>query len=653
MRAFRVLTTIAILLLMTGVVKADGSGSWDLVNLNFNTDNRFMSGSAYGDKMVIAFGMEKDQQGSTAPVLKRSMNSGESLTAVSPVNYGGMLFLYTDMQMLSEDVGIAVGMEVGMSASGYTAGPIWKISSKGGVVDQQVAVMGEFPVCERVYCININKCWVSCEKGLMLRTDNFNDPDSSKVIWHKSNLPVTDLNSPGPVFFLNDQVGFVAMGASNTENESTTVLTKGTIFKTTNGGQNWTAISEGRKETYSAMWWLDDQNGFIGSTNGWEYYLLRTTDGGANWNGVNVESKGNLAHVGAIQFLNQNVGWIVASYGTVQQTDQNAAYFYRTEDGGNNWTTFTPMNDTGSPLAGQIWDMVMINEHLGYGFGEFQSIVKFSDGTDPVEDGDTDPVDGDSVVDGDGTEPDGDVDTGPVYDGMPGEPCPVMDDASTWDIPRCNIEHGSDLCLWKDDVDPYCTSFCEVDNDCKKFGPDACCKPVSFEGKSAADSGKRVCFLTNTFCADYSGMWKGYNGALPGEACKTDGFEDNPQRDENYGGEFCIDEQRGGDTFVSSFCTTDEDCASGFQTEYCCNGEYGEQKYCRYSNNCDPDWDPSIDGDFSLDGDVAEDGDVPDITDGDDGGSDQEGSSGCSGVAGSSAMLFALSMLAIVRRRRD
>lgn len=649
MKVSRMLAMFSTMLLLAGVLYADTTGKWQLISLNFNSGNTFFTGGAVGENIVVAGGMEKDPSGSnTTAVFKKSSNGGQSFANILPQGY--MMVLFTDVDMVSEDFGLAIGNIL----VGSQEGPIWKITNKGNSMEALVPIFGEFHTCEHVFCLNESKCWVSCNDGVILRTD------SGAEVWAKSTLPTTDFNSPGPIHFINDQVGFVAMGATD---DNDRVLTKGQIFKTTNGGASWTAITDAKKATYYALWFLDANTGFVAEYDGSTANVYKTTDGGGIWNTINIEKKGTMVYVGGIEFMDQNNGWMTASYGTTDNAGQNSAYFYRTYDGGDTWTTFVPVGTDGvSAIAGQAWDMDVINEHLAYSFGEYQAVVKYTDGVDPIEDGDTDPADGDgTITDGDSEE---DVDTGPIYNGKAGEPCPVMDDATTWDIPRCNIEYGSDLCLWQDEVDPFCTSFCEVDEDCKKFGADACCKPIDFEGVTVSEANasddddlkvKRACFLTNTFCADYSGMWYGYNGALPGEACHAPGFEEFPKKDPNYGGDFCIDEQRGGDTFVSSYCTEDDDCAGGFMTEYCCDGEAGDKNYCRYEKNCDPNWDPSIDGDFAIDGDNTTDGDVV-ITDGDttvdgDTGSNEDGGSGCASTTTPSAIMLAFTMLGVLRRR--
>ncbi len=73
--------------------------------------------------------------------------------------------------------------------------------------------------------------------------------------------------------FIDNQVGFLSFTSGNPMVEG--------LFKTLDGGDNWTEISPpGYSSFYGAVYFLDDQLGYLSV----EGDLLETTDGGQNWN---------------------------------------------------------------------------------------------------------------------------------------------------------------------------------------------------------------------------------------------------------------------------------------------------------------------------------------------------------------------------------
>lgn len=654
MKSSHIVAVLAVFLFsaISAQAEDEAGGRWELTYLNFNQGNVFISGSAVGDKLIVAAGVEVDgSSGNSMPTMKRSTD-GVSFSPISLPPEAGFT-LFTDIQMINPNLGFAAG-------NALQAGPIWRITNNGSSVESLVVVWGEFPKCVKLFCLDADHCWSTCNEGLMIRSSD------SGENWDSSTLPVTDLNRPGPIHFINESVGYAMMGMVESqgegENEVDVVQARGTTFKTVNGGESWTKLAEDEAYAYGELQFINENLGYVTAWDNTKAYLLKTENGGQSWNVLPVpptmagqfDPSAPLWQIGGVHFFDADRGWIVASYGSEEGGIGNVLTFLYTEDGGINWESHLGWgkdaegNDVN--VGGQMYDMAVVDEHLAYGFGEMQVVMRYTDGeyNPPDTDGD-DPVDGDGVQpDGDGTV-DGDTSTGPVYDGGPGQPCPVPGEDAEDSYPRCDPLQGSGLCVWRDDHDPYCSASCVSNEDCRVLDPDSCCKPVDFEGET-----KNICMLEDKYCVDYSGKWYGYEGALLGEPCRDVGHPDLPKCDKNYGGKFCVDEKRGGPTFCTMECTGATECPGGFQTEFCCSGEAGDMTYCRYGRNCDPDWDPTEDGDVNEpDGDLpAIDGDVS--VDGDDsgsGGSRESDGGGCNAAAGGPLVLLAFSMLLLRRRR--
>lgn len=146
-----------------------------------------------------------------------------------------------------------------------------------------------------------------------------------------------------------------------TSNESVLAIEgdSGRVFKSTNSGSNWNLISKinlTQGMFLRTLTFSDENNGFTGGISD---YIYRTTNGGYNWTGVFVLS--NLK-VQKLIFVNQNTGWAACS----------GSRIFKTTNAGLNWFSQnsnliydTYLNDAG-----------FINENTGYICGSADIILK-------------------------------------------------------------------------------------------------------------------------------------------------------------------------------------------------------------------------------------------------------------------------------------
>jgi len=118
------------------------------------------------------------------------------------------------------------------------------------------------------------------------------------------------------VFFINGNKGFV-------------VGENGYIFKTTDGGTNWTSITSGISNTLNKIFFATDSIGYIAGSGG---KILKTTDGGDHWTPL---TSGTTSDIPSLYFINKDTGFVGTN-----------SMILKTTDGGNSWVSvllnFTP-----------------------------------------------------------------------------------------------------------------------------------------------------------------------------------------------------------------------------------------------------------------------------------------------------------------------
>lgn len=134
------------------------------------------------------------------------------------------------------------------------------------------------------------------------------------------------------------------------------------IKKTTNGGNTWIEQTINSTLGMTTLFFVNNNTGFAGSSNNSGQNFFRTTNGGLNWTaGASVNP-----YVSDLSFVNENIGYACSLFGN----------FYRTTNGGNNWVQLT------TPVDYQIRSMYHNNNSgVTYLLGSGGMILKSTNGS--------------------------------------------------------------------------------------------------------------------------------------------------------------------------------------------------------------------------------------------------------------------------------
>ena len=160
------------------------------------------------------------------------------------------------------------------------------------------------------------------------------------------------------IFFLNEQLGWAANGPL------------GTVYKTTDGGNNW----QQQLELFSYLRnieFIDENIGFLGTLEG---VFHRTTDGGATWQAITIEP--NPEAICGIDAVNENTVYACGAWFT-------PAYFIKSTDAGISWEYYDMSN-----YATALVEVLFVDDQFGYASGQNNNggiILRTQDGGETWE----------------------------------------------------------------------------------------------------------------------------------------------------------------------------------------------------------------------------------------------------------------------------
>jgi photosystem II stability/assembly factor-like uncharacterized protein len=132
---------------------------------------------------------------------------------------------------------------------------------------------------------------------------------------------------------------------------------EGQIYRTYDGGTNWTFLSEPKGGPDNQPPFLSQQISFVDETHGWlidAFGIWRTDDGGSTWNrtlSLMTKVEEHIWQPTQISFVNRDLGWMSATGGVV----------HRTTDGGRTWQSMKLI-----PGASDATDVLFINDRVGW-----------------------------------------------------------------------------------------------------------------------------------------------------------------------------------------------------------------------------------------------------------------------------------------------
>lgn len=187
----------------------------------------------------------------------------------------------------------------------------------------QVLQNGYNSVLKNVIYSDASTCWAVGYNGLIKTAD-------------KGETWTSKLEGYGlfDIYFLNSNIGW-------------TVGLNGTIFRTTNGGNDWVKLNNDFNFHFEKVFFADENNGYMIGKN----YFLKTTDGGVSWT-----SEQPTEHIlQTMFFLNKDLGWIAGNEGVI----------LKTTDAGSTWN-YQQMNGT---VYGMLTSLYFIDENTGWASG--------------------------------------------------------------------------------------------------------------------------------------------------------------------------------------------------------------------------------------------------------------------------------------------
>jgi photosystem II stability/assembly factor-like uncharacterized protein len=152
--------------------------------------------------------------------------------------------------------------------------------------------------------INENEGWAVGDNGAIRHTIN------GGQTWITQTSPMEGLLTA--VFFIDENNGWIV----NRDNW-------GEICHTTNGGNTWTLQTESSPNPFNDVFFINPDTGWV---VGMDTTLLRTYDGGQTWLNCDVDVYGN-PYLRSVQFIDDQKGWTVGTGGSILMSN----------DGGISW----------------------------------------------------------------------------------------------------------------------------------------------------------------------------------------------------------------------------------------------------------------------------------------------------------------------------
>jgi len=153
------------------------------------------------------------------------------------------------------------------------------------------------------------------------------------------------------LFFIDEQYGWVWGGGRKDQYAEQ----PGIMLVTVDGGQNWNSVPFPFEQNVSDIFFLDRTSAWASSLEG---ALYRTTDGGLNWTKIQTKLPEDVFR--SLFFVDENSGWGVGRTGRIAKT----------EDGGRTWMKIYKIKD-----QFKMRDIFFTDKNHGWAVGENGAIL--------------------------------------------------------------------------------------------------------------------------------------------------------------------------------------------------------------------------------------------------------------------------------------
>jgi len=240
----------------------------------------------------------------------------------NPLPQGSSL---NSVKFINSQTGIAVGF-FGSILRSTDAGETWSLYNSNFSNDiYSVAYTDE------------NNIFAVGSDGLIIKSTN------TGLTWERLSVGNIGTNDTlKSVYFYDSNTGFITGN-------------NGKIFKTTDSGNSWFEQNSGTIKKLNTAFFTNSDNGFIGGNE----IFLRTTNGGNNWTALSL-----VTNVNSISFINVNTGFHVG------ESSSGYKDIRRTTNGGNTWiSVFTPGTF-------KFNDIFFVNSSTGFIAGNGNTLLK-------------------------------------------------------------------------------------------------------------------------------------------------------------------------------------------------------------------------------------------------------------------------------------
>lgn len=343
------------------------AGTWTNQYYDNRSDTAIITIAAASEEYVYAFGVEPDGQGNSKPVWFRTIDGGKKWAKQDAVQ-GSDPLMMTHMVCTSENLCWAVGVKLMLSGGFGVQNLLMRLDAKS---DNKF--MAPLPY-------TVSRIAPRAEKDMFLIKGPVvvpvvdGKPQSGFVpqVDGERYTGITDASFVGAnlIFLVNGEV------QTDEKTQKKTILPRGALLKSDNGGKTWTAVFQNRPETVDRVWFFSANTGFVLGHSDAGPFLRRTDDGGQTWFELTFPQPGGVPRPKYVMdsvMFNAKAGIFVAS--DKDEHDQSYHVVFRMRDG------YTLVEEPLPATTRAMFAITCPSQKVCYMAGENHVIWRF-DGTD-------------------------------------------------------------------------------------------------------------------------------------------------------------------------------------------------------------------------------------------------------------------------------